>query len=137
MKTLLDYILEKQNEVIPSSQNGVILSYTNDEVISIIEDWCTEMLDGFDLEIVEIWLNGSRARGTNREDSDLDALMFYKGSEREDDVFNALHDDDELEIDGIKVDINPKRIRNQEDIDRAKSRSRDYDAEMFHHRSYN
>ena len=122
MKTLVDYIIEKQNEVIQS--------YTNDEVISIIEDWCTEMLDGYDLEIVEIWLNGSRARGTNREDSDLDALMFYKGSEREDDVFNALHDDDELEIDGIKVDVNPKRIRNQEDIDRAKSRSMSYDAEI-------
>ena len=124
MKTLVDYILEKQDGVIPS--------YTNDEVISIIEDWCTEMLDGFDLEIVEIWLNGSRARGTNRDDSDLDALMFYKGSEREDDVFNALHDDDELEIDGIKVDVNPKRIRNQEDIDRAKSRSKKYDAEISH-----
>ena len=130
MKTLVDYILEKQNEVIPSSQNGVIPSYTNDEVISIIEDWCTEMLDGFDIEIVEIWLNGSRARGTNRDDSDLDALMFYKGSEREDDVFNALHDDDELEIDGIKVDVNPKRIRNQEDIEKAKSRSMKYDAEI-------
>ena len=111
-------------------QNGVIQSYTNDEVISIIEDWCTEMLDGYDLEIVEIWLNGSRVRGTNRDDSDLDALMFYKGSEREDDVFNVLHDNDELEIDGIKVDVNPKRVRNQEDIDRAKSRSRDYDAEI-------
>ena len=122
MKTLVDYIIEKQNVVIQS--------YTNDEVISIIEDWCNEMLDGYDLEIVEIWLNGSRARGTNRDDSDLDALMFYKGSEREDDVFNVLHDDDALEIDGIKVDVNPKRIRNQEDIDRAKSRSRDYDAEI-------
>ena len=130
MKTLVDYILEKQDGVIPSSQNGVIPAYTNDEVISIIEDWCTEMLDGFDLEIVEIWLNGSRARGTNRKDSDLDALMFYKGSEREDDVFNALHGDDELEIDGIKVDVNPKRIRNQEDIDRAKSRSKKYDDEI-------
>ena len=122
MKTLVDYIIEKQN--------GVIQSYTNDEVISIIEDWCNEMLDGYDLEIVEIWLNGSRARGTNRDDSDLDALMFYKGSEREDDVFNVLHDDDALEINGIKVDVNPKRICNQEDIDRAKSRSRDYDAEI-------
>ena len=132
MKTLVDYILEKQNGVLPASQNGVIPSYTNDEVISIIEDWCTEMLDGYDPEIVEIWLNGSRARGTNRDDSDLDALMFYKGSEREDDVFNALHDDDELEIDGIKVDVNPKRIRNQEDIDRAKSRSKKYDAEISH-----
>ena len=122
MKTLVDYILEKQDEVIPF--------YTNDEVISIIEDWCNEMLDGFDIEIVEIWLNGSRARGANRDDSDLDVLMFYKGSEREDDVFNALHDEDELEIDGIKVDVNPKRIRNQEDIDRAKSRSKKYDAEI-------
>ena len=77
MKTLVDYILENQNGVIPSSQNGVLPAYTNDEVISIIEDWCNEMLDGFDLKIVEIWLNGSRARGTNREDSDLDALILF------------------------------------------------------------
>ena len=123
MRTLVDYILESKDKVVPF--------YTNDEVISIIEDWCTEMLDGSDLELVEIWLNGSRARGTNRDDSDLDALMFYKGSEREDDVFNALHDEDELEIDGIKVDVNPKRVRNQEDIDRAKSRSRKYDDEIM------
>ena len=46
MKTLVDYIIEKQNGVISSSHNGVIPSYTNDEVISIIEDWCNEMLDG-------------------------------------------------------------------------------------------
>ena len=122
MRTLTDYITEKQN--------GVIASHTNDEVISIIEDWCKEILDGYDLEIVEIWLNGSRARGTNQDDSDLDAMMFYKGKEREDDVFNALHDEDELEIDGIKVDVNPVRVRNSEDINRAKSRSRDYDIEV-------
>ena len=62
-----------------------------------------EMLDA---EIVDVVLSGSRCRGLEKKDSDLDVVVEYKGSVREDDFFNMLHKDD-YEISGIKVDINP------------------------------
>lgn len=62
-----------------------------------------EMLDA---EIVDVVLSGSRCRGLEKTNSDLDVVVEYKGSVREDDFFNILHKDD-YEIFGIKVDINP------------------------------
>lgn len=62
-----------------------------------------EMLDA---EIVDVVLSGSRCRGLEKKGSDLDVLVEYKGSIREDDFFNMLHEDD-YKISGIKVDINP------------------------------
>lgn len=62
-----------------------------------------EMLDA---EIVDVVLSGSRCRGLEKKGSDLDVVVEYKGSIREDDFFNMLHEDD-YEISGIKVDINP------------------------------
>ena len=62
-----------------------------------------EMLDA---EIVDVVLSGSRCRGLEKKGSDLDVVVEYKGSIREDDFFNMLHEED-YEICGIKVDINP------------------------------
>ena len=62
-----------------------------------------EMLDA---EIVDVVLSGSRCRGLEKKGSDLDVVVEYKGSIREDDFFNMLHEGD-YEISGIKVDINP------------------------------
>ena len=62
-----------------------------------------EMLDA---EIVDVVVSGSRCRGLEKKNSDLDVVAEYKGSVREDDFFNILHEDD-YEICGIKVDINP------------------------------
>jgi hypothetical protein len=41
-----------------------------------------------------------------RDDSDLDVVVEFSGNEREDDLFNALHED-EFFIGDVKVDINP------------------------------
>ena len=62
-----------------------------------------EMLD---VEIVDVVLSGSRCRGLEKKGSDLDVVVEYKGLVREDDFFNMLHEED-YEICGIKVDINP------------------------------
>lgn len=56
----------------------------------------------------KITLIGSRTKGTAKEGSDLDVLLEYEGSMKEDDVFNALNGEP-LYIDGIRVDINPIR----------------------------
>ena len=61
---------------------------------------------GLDAEIVDVVLAGSRCRGIEKENSDLDVVVEYIGSTREDDLFNLLHEDS-IYIAGIQVDINP------------------------------
>ena len=61
---------------------------------------------GLDAEIVDVVVAGNRCRGIEQENSDLDVVVEYTGSTREDDLFNMLHEDS-IYIAGIKVDINP------------------------------
>ena len=61
---------------------------------------------GLDAKIVDVVVAGSRCRGIEQENSDLDVVVEYTGSTREDDLFNMLHEDS-IYIAGIKVDINP------------------------------
>ena len=66
----------------------------------------TDELEGLDYEILEMRVIGSRTTGKAKWKSDLDILMQYKGDAREDDMFNAFCRM-KIEIDGIRVDINP------------------------------
>ena len=61
---------------------------------------------GLPIQFGEVLLYGSRSRGTEKQTSDLDILVEYKGTSREDDLFNLFHEDDFC-IGGCKVDINP------------------------------
>ena len=61
---------------------------------------------GLDAQIVDVVVSGSRCRGLEQENSDLDVVVEYTGSTREDDLFNMLHEDS-IYIAGIQVDINP------------------------------
>lgn len=61
---------------------------------------------GLDAKIVDVVVAGSRCRGIEQENSDLDVVVEYTGSTREDDFFNMLHEDS-IYIAGIQVDINP------------------------------
>ena len=65
-------------------------------------------LEEYDIsvEIVDVVVSGSRCRGLEKEGSDLDVVVEYKGRENEDDLFNAFNEDG-LMIGGVKVDINP------------------------------
>ena len=60
---------------------------------------------GLDAQIVDVVVSGSRCRGIEQENSDLDVVVEYTGSTREDDLFNMLHEDS-IYIAGIQVDIN-------------------------------
>ena len=61
---------------------------------------------GLDAQIIDVVVSGSRCRGIEQENSDLDVVVEYTGSTREDDLFNMLHEDS-IYIAGIQVDINP------------------------------
>lgn len=138
MKSIIDYIysrmLTESNENSRSIQG--LDGYNEGEVCEMVQsDIETALNDaGFeDYEIIEIWLHGSRLRGDAKNNSDLDVVMFYKGSDREDDLFNTLHDSMyfDTEIEGIKVDVNPVRINNESDIKRYKEKSDKYDKEKL------
>lgn len=59
-------------------------------------------------EIMEVVLVGSRARGLERDDSDMDFVIEYEGEMKEDEMFNLLNQEG-MYLSGIKVDINPIR----------------------------
>lgn len=59
-----------------------------------------------DAQVENVILSGSRCRGIEKSGSDLDVVVEYKGSVREDDFFNILHEEG-FAIAGIAVDINP------------------------------
>ena len=62
--------------------------------------------NGLDAEIIHVAVTGTRSRGIENKNSDIDVAVEYKGSIREDDFFDMLHEDG-MTIAGIKLDINP------------------------------
>lgn len=58
-----------------------------------------------DAQVENVIISGSRCRGIEKNGSDLDVVVDYKGTIREDDFFNILHEDG-FTIAGIVVDIN-------------------------------
>lgn len=59
-----------------------------------------------DAQVENVIISGSRSRGIEKNGSDLDVVVDYKGTIREDDFFNILNEDG-FTIAGIAVDINP------------------------------
>lgn len=62
--------------------------------------------NNLDAQVENVIISGSRSRGIEKNGSDLDVVVDYKGTIREDDFFNILHEDG-FTIAGIVVDINP------------------------------
>ena len=91
------------------------------DIKNILED-----NDIYDVDIVDLDLHGSRLRGTAKNNSDLDVVVQYDGDIREDTLFDILNENP-IEIDGIKVDINPIK----ENIKDYMNRSKEYDQEIL------
>ena len=58
-----------------------------------------------DVTIEDVVVSGSRCRGMEEKGADLDVVLYYSGSVREDDLFNTLHQSDII-MGGVKLDIN-------------------------------
>ena len=71
-----------------------------EKVIQIAEDY------GLDVTVEDVIVSGSRCRGLENAESDLDVVVSYSGSEREDDLFNTLKDE-HMYFGKVELDINP------------------------------
>lgn len=69
-----------------------------------------------EIDYMCIYAHGSRVFGNPRKDSDIDFVLFYKGSIREDDLFNIFADED-IYIEHAKCDFNPIEIEDESDIE--------------------
>lgn len=58
------------------------------------------------IQIGEVVVYGSRCRGTEKTDSDIDIVFEYRGDICEDDLFNLFHEDG-FSVGIHKIDINP------------------------------
>ena len=67
---------------------------------------CIVVEYNLDVMLKEVVLSGSRCRGLEHDDSDLDFVLYFSGQMREDVLFDILNDE-KFEIEGIKVDFNP------------------------------
>ena len=78
------------------------------DIEGMVLDYVQSKIDenNLEAEVVGVIISGSRCRGIEKVGSDLDVVLEYKGSIREDTFFGILHED-EMEIGGVKVDINP------------------------------
>ena len=107
--------------------------YTKPQIKNITTNYIKNALGyaNVQADIVGMEIIGSRNRKTARLDSDLDIVVELKGNNlREDDLFNLLNDNDEpLEINGIKVDINPIIVEKGGTLKEFMKRSNEYDKE--------
>lgn len=73
-----------------------------------VKDKVQEVLDFYEVNatVVDAVVAGSRARGIEREDSDIDVVVQIDTTEREDSLFNTIADEG-LMIGTTKLDINP------------------------------
>lgn len=107
--------------------------YSRTEIKDIVSNYIQDKLVENDLEDISIngaEIIGSRNRGNAKTNSDLDLVVEYSGDIREDDLFNILNEEP-LEIEGIKVDINPITADNTGTLEEYLERSKQYDREVL------
>ena len=87
--------------------------FSEADIRIMIADYIDDILASSDItekefKYLDMKLVGSRINDNSREDSDLDVILFYSGTMREDSAFNLFNDDAyRLHINEIVVDINP------------------------------
>lgn len=110
--------LEKYSE---NELNEVLSRYVEAEMMLVSSD---------EFKLKGIKIVGSRMKGTAKEGSDLDVLVEYEGSMREDEAFNMLNGEEggpHFGIDGIRVDFNPIKADDSGTIEQWLKRNGDYD----------
>lgn len=103
--------------------NGCTASDFEDCVYNIINSYVEEYSPG--TEIIDVVLTGSRARGLEKADSDMDFVLAYNGEMKEDELFNLLNKEN-LYLAGVKIDINPIRPEQTGTLEEYLSKAEEY-----------
>lgn len=114
-KNVFETNLSEEKESLPGMPG-----WMEDDLKDDLRGWIQERIDEYqlDIELLDVAIFGSRMRGDHRNDSDLDCMVYYRGTRpdgkyaREDHIWNMLNDDPQCEIDGVAVDFWP--IRDEE-----------------------
>lgn len=80
------------------------------EVENIVKDFVQRVFEenGVTAEIGSVAVTGSRSRGLENADSDIDVVIEIDSDLKEDALFNIIHDE-ELTLESYAIDINPIR----------------------------
>lgn len=91
-----------------TEENFKFYNFKPVEVENIVKDFVQRIFEenGITADIHGAAVTGSRSRGLEKADSDIDVVIEIDSDLREDDLFNILHGE-KFEIEGIPVDINP------------------------------
>ena len=112
--------MKKYSEIIQG-----LPGYSREDIIQILRPALAELEAEEDFRVKEVTVIGSRTRNQAKPDSDLDILVEYEGTMREDDAFNALNAEP-IYIEGIQIDINPIRREESGTTQEWLDRSRKY-----------
>jgi len=96
--------IEAVTEQPEASLNQMTRSEIEETVLAYAQTKAKEY--DYDVQVIAAKVYGSRTAAIEKEDSDLDVVIEYKGDIREDDFFSMLHEDG-LSIGGMALDINP------------------------------
>lgn len=91
-----------------TEENFKFYNYKPVEIEKIAKDFVQNIFEenGVTAEIHGTAVTGSRSRGLENADSDIDVVMEIDSDLKEDALFNIIHDK-ELELEGYTIDINP------------------------------
>lgn len=106
--TMLEFQKKTEEKFTPI--DGLSAKDIEDMVIAHAKRLISEQTGEFSrVHIICCVLSGSRCRGLEREDSDIDVVLEYRGDVKEYYLFNLLNGENLIKIGNIPVDINPIR----------------------------
>ena len=91
--------------------------YDAHQIEQMVEEFVMEQLYKYEIDynLIGIAITGSRSRGLERPDSDLDVVIEFNTDMKEYVLFNILHEEP-FSIGGVPVDINPIRKEETGDL---------------------
>ena len=131
-EALLEKAAVQEPETLPEEQSDIIMDfrsktdemfhdingYRPEDIENSVRDFISETFENnnIEAEIGNVIVSGSRSRGLENANSDIDIVAEIRSELKEDALFNILNED-KMEIDGITVDINPIRAEETGTLD--------------------
>lgn len=131
-EALLEKAAVQEPETLPEEQSDIIRDFRSktdemfhdingyrlENIENSVRDFISETFENnnIEAEIGNVIVSGSRSRGLENANSDIDIVAEIRSELKEDALFNILNED-KMEIDGITVDINPIRAEETGTLD--------------------